>query len=116
VFLFAIALALNPHTDLWLDDTAFATKYCPAELDHLNSCIVSLAEATAAPHQARPGRRLRRALENLQWRQELTTEAARELEVSIGRLRDEIRSNPFHYTWPPRVTSPTTSGGALLAG
>ena len=111
MFLFVIALTLNPHPDLWLGDTEFSLKYCPTEFDHLNACIRSLAEATAAPPQARPGRRLRRALENQRRWEEATEESAKQLELSIVRMRDAIRSNPFFYSWPQRLTTPTTSGG-----
>ena len=111
MFLFVIVLTLNPHRDLWLDNTEFAAKYCPGELVHLIDCTRSLAEATAAFPKARPGtRRQRRALENLQWWEEATTEAADRLDRAVGQQRDQIRSNPSYYCWPPRVTSAPTSG------
>ena len=110
MLLFAVALTLNPHADLWLDDAAFSLRYCPGDRHALVECRLrwsALAEQVSATTDESE----RVALWG--WMREVERDARGRREAlarEVGRLRDCLRSNPSERPMATARLGPPTSG------
>ena len=108
MLLFAVALTLNPHPDLWLDDATFARKYCPDDLDALAWNVLELSDLRSRIVEAGPPA-VTSFLHVVRELEENATTAAGHVEAEVGRWRNRLRADPAFRL--PAPLGPATSGG-----
>src|SRR5262245_46321386 len=82
------------HPDLWLDEYAFARKYCPDELASLVQSIDMLAQWTVIYASVPAGAAQKLVQREIRDCQAGATVAGEQLRRTMDQWRDRLRANP----------------------